>query len=94
MIGAGAAGDTTCNGDSGGPLVVSRNGVPVEVGVVDFGDQACDMAAGFEKLSGPQLAWVASQVPAVTAGWGSCPYDGGARRAGSRACYLFGRLRR
>ncbi len=68
MIGAGAAGDTTCNGDSGGPLVVSRNGVPVEVGVVDFGDQACDMAAGFEKLSGPQLAWVASQVPAVTAG--------------------------
>ena len=35
-IGAGAAGDTTCNGDSGGPLVVSRNGVPVEVGVVEL----------------------------------------------------------
>ena len=78
QIGAGAAGDTTCNGDSGGPLVVTRNGVPVEVGVVDFGTETCSNAAGFEKLSGPQLAWVASQVPAVAAGWGSCPIDGGA----------------
>ena len=82
MIGAGGPGDTTCNGDSGGPLVVSRNGVPVEVGVVDFGDQDCTMAAGFEKLSGPQLAWVASQVPAVAANWGSCPLDGGAEGQG------------
>ncbi len=82
QIGAGAAGDTTCNGDSGGPLVVSRNGVPVEVGVVDFGTQTCSNAAGFEKLSGPQLAWVASQVPAVAAGWGSCPIDGGAQGQG------------
>jgi hypothetical protein len=77
-IGAGAAGDTTCNGDSGGPLVVSRNGIPVEVGVVEFGDQHCTLAAGFDKLYGPQLAWVASQVPAVAAGWGSCSIDGGA----------------
>lgn len=58
--------------------MVSRNGIPVEVGVVSFGDQNCDMASGFAELSGPQLAWVASQVPTVAAEWGSCPFDGGA----------------
>ena len=93
MIGAGAQGDTTCFGDSGGPLVVSRDGVPVEVGVVSFGDQNCDMAAGFARMSGTQLAWIASQVPAVAANWGSCLYDGGPKGAleqglGSYLTYL------
>src|ERR1039457_7028391 len=93
MIGAGARGDTTCFGDSGGPLVVSRDGVPVEVGVVSFGDQNCDMAAGFARMSGPQLAWIASQVPAVAGNSGSCLYDGGPKVAleqglGSYLTYL------
>lgn len=37
--------------------------------MVSFGDQNCDMASGFAELSGPQLAWVASQVPTVAAEW-------------------------
>ncbi|KAJ0176069.1 hypothetical protein K1T71_008243 [Dendrolimus kikuchii] len=34
---SGANGRSTCNGDSGGPLVVTRNGVPILVGVTSFG---------------------------------------------------------
>ncbi len=77
MIGAGTSQQTTCYGDSGGPLVVTRNSRPVEVGVVSFGTQNCTNAAGFAELSGPQLAWVASYVPSITAGWGTCTASDG-----------------
>jgi len=77
MIGAGTPQQTTCFGDSGGPLVVNRNSRPVEVGVVSFGSQNCDHAAGFAELSGAQLAWVASVVPSITSGWGTCTASDG-----------------
>ncbi len=73
MIGAGSSATTVCKGDSGGPLVVGiAAGHPVEVGVASFGKSDCNEAAAFAELSGPQLAWVASVVPAVTTGWGPC----------------------
>jgi Trypsin/PASTA domain len=74
LIGAGTPAHTICFGDSGGPLVVYRSGKPVQVGVAGFtesGDQ-CGDAGAFAELSGAQLAWVASQIPAVVAGWGGC----------------------
>jgi hypothetical protein len=77
MIGAGSPQQTTCYGDSGGPLVVTRNSLPVEVGVVSFGNKDCTNAAGFSELSGPQLAWVASSVPSITSGWGACTASDG-----------------
>jgi hypothetical protein len=77
MIGAGSPQQTTCFGDSGGPLVVNRGGRPVEVGVVSFGTQQCNNAAGFAELSGPQLAWVASNVPSIMSGWGGCTASDG-----------------
>jgi hypothetical protein len=74
MIGAGTTNQTVCHGDSGGPLVVHRNGRPVQVGVASFirDSDDCHGAAGFAELAGPQLAWIASQVPAVMDRWGSC----------------------
>ncbi len=77
MIGAGTPQQTTCFGDSGGPLVVTRNNRPVEVGVVSFGTQNCNTAAGFAELFGPQLAWVANSVPPITSGWGTCTASDG-----------------
>jgi hypothetical protein len=80
MIGAGSTNQTVCHGDSGGPLVVDRNGAIVPVGVASFiqdGD-SCHGAAGFAELSGPQLAWIASQVPSVMSRWGSCVSPSGA----------------
>lgn len=71
-IGAGSRRQTACNGDSGGPLVVYRNDVVVQVGVASFAKKSCNAAAGFAELAGPQLAWLATQVPAIKARWGSC----------------------
>ncbi len=72
MIGAGSTGQTTCYGDSGSPLVVWPDGRPIQVGVVSFGVQACNRAAAFAELAGPQLAWIASRVPSIMDGWGTC----------------------
>jgi hypothetical protein len=80
MIGAGSDTQTVCKGDSGGPLVVAgSNGHVVQLGVASFAHDApwpysgfCDTAGGFAELSGPQLAWVASQVPSVMDAWGPC----------------------
>ncbi|HEY7223413.1 MAG TPA: trypsin-like serine protease [Micromonosporaceae bacterium] len=78
MIGAGSESTTVCFGDSGGPLVVNAHtAAPVEVGVASFThtspfDSGCSNAGGFAELSGAQLAWVASMVPGVAAGWGDC----------------------
>jgi Trypsin/PASTA domain len=77
MIGAGSTGQTTCFGDSGGPLVVGRAGKVVQVGVVSFGAQACDRAAAFAELNGPQLAWIATRVPSIMDGWGTCTAPSG-----------------
>src|SRR6266508_2216812 len=81
MIGAGNTYQTVCSGDSGGPLVVSRDGRTVQVGVASFtqeDDDACAGAAGFAELAGPQLAWVASQVPSIMDRWGGCTTPTGA----------------
>jgi Trypsin/Ricin-type beta-trefoil lectin domain-like len=87
MIGAGSPDNTTCNGDSGGPLVavpaVDRR---VQVGVAAFGPTDCRSAAAFMELSGAQLAWIASVVPDVTAGWGGC-VDAFGRPGKSTATY-------
>jgi hypothetical protein len=78
LIGAGSAAHTTCSGDSGGPLVVNRGGRPVQVGVTSFGPAQCNNAGAFAELSGPQLAWIASKVPVIAAGWHGCPLGNGA----------------
>jgi hypothetical protein len=82
MIGAGGdnPNNSLCYGDSGSPLVVSRGGHHVQVGVASFIQDAdnCHGAAGFAEVGGAQLAWIASQVPEIMAGWGPCTSPGGA----------------
>jgi len=87
MIGAGAAGQTTCFGDSGGPLVVVRSGQIVQVGVTSFGSQGCNQAAGFAELNGPQLAWIATRVPSIMTAWGPCTAPTG-NTGNSEAAYI------
>jgi V8-like Glu-specific endopeptidase len=80
MIGAGTTYQTVCHGDSGSPLVVNRYGTIVQVGVSSFiqdGDD-CHGAAAFAEVGGPQLAWIASRVPAVMSRWGGCVSPSGA----------------
>ena len=75
MIGAGFTNKTICHGDSGGPLTVNRNGRIIQVGVASFTDTSgthCDAPGAFMELDGPQLAWIASVVPSIMAGWGPC----------------------
>jgi len=93
LIGAGATNQSTCYGDSGGPLVVGRTTAqPVLIGVVSFGLFECQGAAAFDELTGPQLAWVASVVPAIMSHWGVCttPYGAGYSVAGYTAQYTPG----
>jgi hypothetical protein len=80
MIGAGTPNQTVCNGDSGGPLLVNADGSTswVELGVESFTTTACNQAAGYGELAGPLLAWLATQVPSITIGWGPCPTSTGA----------------
>jgi hypothetical protein len=73
LIGAGLAGQTTCRGDSGGPLMAGD----VQVGIVSFGTEHCDRAAGFTELTGAQLAWIASHVAPVADRWGPCTSEFG-----------------
>src|SRR5947209_801993 len=75
MIGAGDSQHTVCHGDSGGPLTVDRSQGTVQVGVASFGRDDCDEAGGFAKLAGPQLAWIAANVP--TANIGACALNHG-----------------
>jgi hypothetical protein len=80
MIGAGSENTTACHGDSGGPLIVFQGTHQIQVGVGSFvrtWPSDCAQPAGFAKLSGPQLAWVASQVHAVIDGWGACTMPSG-----------------
>jgi hypothetical protein len=82
MIGAGERDYTVCNGDSGGPLVsIGPRGFAL-VGVASFVEtfpDDCGEPGGFMELSGPQLAWVASVVPEIRGGWGTCIAPSGAR---------------
>jgi hypothetical protein len=85
MIGAGFTNHTVCVGDSGGPLTVVHNGRVVQVGVASFvptiflwGDPTCDEPGGYMELGGPQLAWLATKVPSIMAGWGPCTTSTGA----------------
>ena len=77
MIGAGTATATTCTYDDGAPALVQRAGNWVQVGVASFSAAGCDRPGGFAELTGAQLAWVASRVPAVLAGWGPCTTPAG-----------------
>ena len=63
------ASSSTCQGDSGGPL--TEGSPPVEVGIVDFGEQGCpaDSAAGFTNVAAPEVrAFIeGSESPPVAA---------------------------
>lgn len=77
MIGAGSLDHTVCNGDSGGPLVVDKDGTWnwIQVGVASFVQEwptNCRKPGGFTELRNAQLAWIAQNVPAVMAKWGTC----------------------
>jgi trypsin len=73
LVGAGAAGHTSCLGDSGGPMLARRNGARVLVGVSSYTHTAaCDTPAVYGRISGPNLAWLATMVPAVKASWPTC----------------------
>lgn len=37
MCNSGTGGRSSCNGDGGGPVVITRNGSPVQVGIINFG---------------------------------------------------------
>jgi hypothetical protein len=81
MIGAGFTDHTICHGDSGGPLTVNRNGRIIQVGVagmIETWPHHCAEPGAFMELDGPQLAWVASVVPSIMAGWGPCTTSTGA----------------
>ena len=75
MIGFGNSDHTICYGDSGGPLTVQQGATPVLVGVTSMTwdwATACAEAGGFAEVRGPQLAWIASEVPQIIPGWGAC----------------------
>ena len=73
MIGFGNSDHTICFGDSGGPLTVASGTSTVLVGVVSMVFRNdCNEAGGFAEVRGPQLAWIASQVPQIIPGWGAC----------------------
>jgi hypothetical protein len=84
MIGAGTNTQTTCNADSGGPLLTDANGYGngswhwVELGVTSFGATDCNRPGAFTELAGAQLAWLASVVPSIMNGWGTCHTSTGA----------------
>jgi hypothetical protein len=78
MIGAGSSSARTCRGDSGGPLLALHNAKQIQVGVTSFGVESCDVPGAFAELADAQLAWVASLVPAIKTGWGSCRTPTGA----------------
>ncbi len=78
MIGAGTNTQTTCNGDSGGPLLTDANGYGngswhwVELAVTSAGVENCNRPGTFDELAGPQLAWLATIIPSIMNGWGTC----------------------
>ena len=80
MIGGGTNTQTTCEGDSGGPLLTDADGTWrwVQLGVTTGGDPDCDKPGVFTQLTGPQLAWIASEVPTIMNGWGTCHTSTGA----------------
>ena len=76
MIGGGTTTQTVCFGDSGGSLLTDADGSWhwVELGVASFTntDRPCAEPGAFAELAGPQLAWLATQVPSIMDGWGPC----------------------
>lgn len=72
MLGAGSDDRTVCFGDSGSLLYVERPYGRVQVGVPSFVRSDCGRPGGFAELDGPQLAWLATQVPSVADGWRQC----------------------
>ncbi len=79
-IGAGWSDHTVCYGDSGGPLAMYRNGGWLQVGVASFVESwrnECAEPGGYAEVAGAQLAWLASKVPSIRNGWGSCRTSSG-----------------
>jgi len=65
-----------CNGDSGGPAFVTVDGKELVAGVVSFGDQKCDVTAGYTfvaKLVADIDAFVERDEPDA---FGQCGADG------------------
>lgn len=86
-IGAGSRTKTVCNGDSGGPLYVNRPYGRVQIGVPSYVRTDCNRPGIYSELNGAHLAWLATQVPAVWQGWGSCWLNGRQGRPGFSYTY-------
>ncbi|XP_076549079.1 chymotrypsin-2-like isoform X1 [Osmia lignaria lignaria] len=54
-------GQDACQGDSGGPLIVFENGVPLQVGIVSYGDVNCpsNKPGVFSRCTG-YIDWISS----------------------------------
>lgn len=76
MIGAGSSTQGACFGDSGGPLSSFVGSTRVQIGVTSFGWPNCEKPQVYAELRGAQLAWLATEVPAITQRWASCQYYG------------------
>ena len=76
MIGAGTSTKGACFGDSGGPLTGFVGSTRVQIGVTSFGWPDCKKPQVYSELNGAHLAWLATEVPAITQRWASCQYGG------------------
>ena len=76
MIGAGSGSATICNGDSGGPLTTFLGQERIQVGVASFGSVECDRPSVYGELDGANLAWLASELPAIMDRWSTCSAGG------------------
>jgi hypothetical protein len=79
-----------CNGDSGGPALIEKNGAPLVVGTVSYGDSGCQSfdvlirtSAHYASFIAPVLA--ANGTSATTSSAGGDGGSGGAGGAGGRA---------
>nr|XP_012151829.1 PREDICTED: transmembrane protease serine 11D-like [Megachile rotundata] len=59
-------GQDACQGDSGGPLIVVENGVPLQIGIVSYGDANCpsNRPGVFSRITG-YIDWIRSVTEIV-----------------------------
>lgn len=55
---------TVCNGDSGGPAIIQKDGTPVVVGVVSFGDLHCWSSGGLVSVHA-HYDWISKTYQAL-----------------------------